>query len=654
MQQAYEAAQAALDARKAGEARRGFDALLQRMPPGARTRSAMIVKARLAAALVMDQAPEAAVPLLDEVIPFFDKPTPADREERAMALHDRARAAEIMGRFGAAASDLRAVQALQVYPADGPLDVGLRAMLVRVLLWTDPVEARRLANGLLAMRQGFDSKSMTQLAYLQSLRGRVDLVDGRPAEALGWFQKAGRAAGGTSTTRVSVADVRVRSDLAIAHHLAGNREEHQRAVAFSGAGMLVSEGFNIAATTPLPPCAPVTGLDPQDVAVIEFAIGDDGRVRGATPVYARRADGKRSLDDAGPESLFTQAVRRWAWNETDVGKLDGFWRQSVRVELRCLTDREGDAIIDSFDPQIEALRTAWGLEPFSWSSNLAQDLRRAREALKRDEATLGPTARQLLVPLSAISDNPTAPVEERMAARRRQIELLGRHGAPADLVMLDRARLATAEVRARDIQDRGARQAAYVAALAPLLAEEEAARPTSRTAHYLRLELAERAETRVATDRARAYLERIVATPEAELGKADPIRTAALLRLSNLSAATGDAAGAAQALAATGLTPEQCALVDVRPMPLNQRVTAETFPKEAARWGSSGFARLAYDLTPAGVPTNIRTVIAAPPFVFGPASEAAQARFRYKPVFRPENSLGCVNSTQMFRFKAGP
>lgn len=654
LQQDYEAAQAALDARRTGEARQRFEALLKRIPAGSKSRSAHIFRARLGAALVLDSQPEAALPHLEQAIAFFGGASAADTEERAMALHDRARAREAMGQFRAAAEDLRAVQALAVYPKDGPLDMGLRAMLARVLLWSEPALAGKLVDELLALPQGTDPLGKTQTAYLQALRGRAELVQGHPDAALGWFQKAGKSAGGTTTMRVSLSDVRVRADLALAHHLAGNTLAHQKAVAYSGAGSLVAAGFNLAAFTPLPDCAPATGLDPRDVAVIEFAIGDDGRVRGATPVYAKAADGRLNAADRGPASLFTDALRHWTWNETDVAKLDSFWRQSVRVELRCRTGRAGDPIMAGFDAEAEALAAAWQLPPLSLTPNFSLALAESRAMLARDEAALGQDAKALVVPLGLIAWNPAAPEAERVAAQKRRVALLARHQAPPDLLVREKARLALMEVDARDMRDRGADLAAREAALTPLLAEQEAARPDSRTTQWIRLELAELAEWRKTPDRARRHLDRIVATPEDRLGKADPIRTAALLRLSNIAAAARDTEAAASALAATGLTPEQCALVDVKPLPQNQSVSARTFPEEARRWGSQGYARLAFDITADGVPTNIRTIVAAPPFVFGPASEQALARFRYKPVFRPGNTLGCADSTQTFRFMTGP
>jgi hypothetical protein len=654
IQQDYEAAQAALDGGRAGEARQRFEALLKRMPPGSKSRSAHIVRARLGAALVFDSQPEAALPYLEEAIGFFGGAASADVQERAMALHDRARAREMMGQFRVAAEDLKIVRGMGAYPKGGPHDVELQAMLARVLLWSEPAMAEKLVDELLALPQGTDPLGKAQLAYAQALRGRAELVQGNANSALGWLQKAGRTAGGTTSKRVSLLDVQVRADLALAYHLGGNKQEQQKAVAFSGAGSLVAEGFNMATFTPLPDCAPVTGLDPKDVAVIEFEIGDDGRAKGARPVYAMAADGKLNAADQGPASLFTDAVRHWTWNEADVAKLNGFWRQSVRVELRCRTGRGGDPIIASFDAEADQLAADWGLVSINPSSNLSLALAEARAMLAREELARGPTARQLVVPLEIIAGSPAAPEDEKLAAQKRRVALLDQHQAPPDLLVRERARLALMDVDARDIRDAGADLAAREAALAPLLSEQDAARPESRTTQWLRLRLSAIVERRKAPDRARTYLDRIVATPEDKLGRADPIRTAALLRLSNIAAAARDTEAAASALAATGLTPEQCALVDVKPLPENISVPARTFPEEAQRWGSQGYARLAFDITAEGVPTNIRTIVAAPPFVFGPASEKALAQFRYKPVFRPGNTLGCSDSTQNFRFMTGP
>jgi hypothetical protein len=185
-----------------------------------------------------------------------------------------------------------------------------------------------------------------------------------------------------------------------------------------------------------------------------------------------------------------------------------------------------------------------------------------------------------------------------------------------------------------------------------LLAEQEAAgRGATRIALYIRLMSAEILGELKAAAAEQKMLDPIVAAPETLLPANDPIRIAALLRVSNLAAAARDTATAAAALAATGLSPEQCALVDVRPQAINKSITERAFPELAIGWHTGGFARVGYDITADGATTNVRTITASPPFIFGPGTEKAISNFRYQPVLRPGNSIGCSGSEFLQRFR---
>jgi outer membrane biosynthesis protein TonB len=58
-----------------------------------------------------------------------------------------------------------------------------------------------------------------------------------------------------------------------------------------------------------------------------------------------------------------------------------------------------------------------------------------------------------------------------------------------------------------------------------------------------------------------------------------------------------------------------------------------------------------FDITVEGKPKDVRTVIASPPFIFDTETERAITRFRYAPVFRPGNSVGCSGYTQSVRLQ---
>lgn len=124
----------------------------------------------------------------------------------------------------------------------------------------------------------------------------------------------------------------------------------------------------------------------------------------------------------------------------------------------------------------------------------------------------------------------------------------------------------------------------------------------------------------------------------------DPIRTSALLRISNMAAA-------ASALAATGPTSEQCSLIDIRPEGINDSIGSSAFSAEARRWANNGLVKVGFDITAEGRTTTIRTIVASPPFIYGAATEKAISQFRYRPVFRPGNTLACIGTVVPVRFR---
>lgn len=650
IQQDYETAQKALDARDITGARAKFEALLKRMKPGSQSRAVGVVKARLGSALAWDGEQEAAIPLLTDALAIFDTGAPADAGERLDALIERGRAYESLGQFAKAAADYRAALELRKPEPGSGEDILLRTGMARSMIWSDAAGARRELDALIALpaaKWGSDKRS---LALLHTLRGRVELNDGKPDDAMPFFRKAMALAGGGGTVKVDATDVRVRADAAIAAYLLKQYQLQQQYVAYSGGGSLAMQGLSSAQSLNLPPCGPATGLDPEDVAVVEFAIDDGGRVRAVSPIYVRRADGKRPDGlGAGPETQFVQAARSWYWQQDGLAKVNPFWRQTLRVEVRCSNARpNSDLVWDSMQAGYREAITRLQLRPMpSTSLSDAAGLSGEKAELAAREAADGPQSPQLLMPLGRLSVNDAATAAERIGWTERAIDLLQKAGADPLAVSWMRYRL----VRARSEEARNSGKALQEG-LAQLVAQEAAARPDARMTQFLRLELAEALQESRSPREAEAQLNAIIGLSEEQLGRVDPIRTAALLRLSNIAAARKDLDAAAAALAATGLSPEQCALVDVKPMRTNSQVSAGIFPPEAFRWGSGGMTTVEYDIGTDGRPQNPRTVMAAPPFVFGPATEKGALQLRYQPVFRPGNDLGCNGMKQNFRFLA--
>ena len=651
IQQDFDAAEALLDAGKVADARNAFTALLARFSPTSQGKAVSLVRARLGSALIATGEADQAEPILVAAVSGLKGTSQPDIEERGVALYDLGRARESIGSLDAAAESYRAAVASGAFPAGGASDIGARAALARSVIWSNPAQARQLLDGLLALPPETFGKSQDQRALLQTLRGRVELNANNPTEAKRWFAMAARTAGGATTTSVSLADVRIRGDLALANFKLGNMAEVQRFAALSGAGQLINEGLALASQTPLPACAPLTGLATDAVAVIEFGIAENGRTVGVTPIFADGgADGGTTNGDR-PEILFVQAVRDWFWAPDKLAKLDPFWRQAVRVELRCFTNRpDSDPVLRSFQAEGAAWYDRLGVRDLpGLPDNDASALSLLRAELSRRETADRDQPQQLLPALVALASNAAAPVAERRAAIVRWTALTRQFDPPFDV---------RTDFRLTEINWLSDPIPSLVEILrfkrkqqTALLNEIEASgQGESRPAMLVRLRLGETlAEMKNRTD-AKELFAHIVASPEAIVPAGDAIRISALLRISNMAAAASDMATAADALAATGLTPEQCSLVDIRPEGINNKISSSAISTEARRWGNGGFVKAGFDITADGHTTNIRTIVAAPPFIFSAATEKAISQHRYRPVFRPGNTLGCTGTVVPVRF----
>jgi hypothetical protein len=121
----------------------------------------------------------------------------------------------------------------------------------------------------------------------------------------------------------------------------------------------------------------------------------------------------------------------------------------------------------------------------------------------------------------------------------------------------------------------------------------------------------------------------------------DPLRIGALLQLAALKAEQHDLTGAQQLYQQTGLDDQQCALVDASPVRVRGQAGEQDYPEEARIWGMSGWARTEFDIKADGTTEHLRTVLAYPAFVFGPAIEGVARRMRYTQTYRPQGGLGC-------------
>jgi hypothetical protein len=137
---------------------------------------------------------------------------------------------------------------------------------------------------------------------------------------------------------------------------------------------------------------------------------------------------------------------------------------------------------------------------------------------------------------------------------------------------------------------------------------------------------------------------------DAGLGRNDPIRTGALIRLASLELVAGNQEGARSAFAESGLDAQQCALLDSGPRMQRLKYSASDFPMNALQWGFEGWVKAEFDVSADGRPTNPRAVVAYPAFVFNKSAIEMVSRSRYDESFRPDGGLGCGGLSHNIRY----
>jgi hypothetical protein len=230
-----------------------------------------------------------------------------------------------------------------------------------------------------------------------------------------------------------------------------------------------------------------------------------------------------------------------------------------------------------------------------------------------------------------------APSDEREKSAARAIEIARAEHAP-DGVLLG-LELAQASLSQRE-EDGGV----AAPALARLTARAEAdGDPT--TATVFRLMMAEREDDPA---KAQTYLRAVI--DDRRLAAKDPLRIGAMVRLAAAQAQMNRLDLARATYAETGLSAEQCALVDAQPDMKASGMSSTIYPTAAVLWRTTGWSSAEFDITAAGETVNRRTVVAYPPFVFGPAVIKGLEKARYTQSYRPEGSLGCGGAGMRVRF----
>lgn len=465
-----------------------------------------------------------------------------------------------------------------------------------------------------------------KLAQLLTLRGRILLNQGRNQEAYADLKEALKLSGGLGLT-VSLADIVMRGDLAVAARLTGDDMAARKYLAYAGAGRTGESPFSRAINMAVPVCGAETGLRREDFAVVDFAIGPDGRVISARTVYTRGS--------ADVASRFAEAVSNWIWDSENLKNIPPFFLHATRVEVRC-TDA-GQQVPGLMAP-IEARFGNWALAQL--------DIRAVA-----DRTGLVTRLRAMDLPDDAVK-------RAAYLGVRATVEPMA---YPAQAAMLEQA-LAAAQIGVLPIEARNyltiahhlaaakskdrnkGENSAYFRDLLTVLKRPEIADDAIATA-TIRVLAASPYDKRSQLDDTTDLLEQVAS--DTRLEDLHPLRQAANLRLADRAAQQKDYAKAQSYFHATGLTEEQCSLLGMTPA---MRSAPISFPNEAYQYGFEGWVSMEFDIEADGRTSGVRPIIAYPPFVFAKAATEGLARARFESSFRPSGNQACSAQNRTIKF----
>ena len=533
-QKAYNAAQAAFDAGNWQAAADGYAPLLADDRHPARTDG--IIRARYAASLFqLDRAEEAEAQAQRAAAEF---PAGGPDEERASAFLTlgRVRAATLAL---AAASDAYEHAGAAVAPGSA-LWLQARLGLVRAALTVDPSRADAAASDIIANTAVFGAMAKNQQGQITAYRALAKLNGGDAKGALTIMRQALADVGGIGCDRVNLIQAIVRGDAALVMLRAGREDEARTALAHAGSGYMPSSDWLGDQTNELPVCD--DDVRPEDVAVVEFDVGDDGRVTSAFPIFASRT--------GRVGATFAAKVLGWRFAAEQMAKVKPFWRSAVRLELRCVTRPASLTLGRAFDDAAIRWFEARGLTHSGSRADLTSVA--AGASASRDVATLADVLRRSRDRLGR---------GDRRVLPQELFDALKAAGAPADV----RAAFAYRDVRYGTtlIGSASSRGLAF-----SRLADTFSAMPDgAAAAAWFDVEAALAMETSGNFTDARTRLDRALATSIEAVPANDPIRVVATLHRALVDRRLGDAAAADARLRTAGLDAEQCSLFDVRPLP---------------------------------------------------------------------------------------
>jgi tetratricopeptide (TPR) repeat protein len=629
VQQQFETASDALAAGRWQEAATRFEALEPRLAVNPRSLAIVRVrKGEALAALGREEESLAALKLGVPALPAGDAALTEDRYEGLVTLGELAERSLDYG------------EALKEYQAAEPLGNGIlgKARAIRGLIQTgmfyDAPGALARADAAVAAAAALAPRDKHQEAIFRMLRGRVLLNMARPQEAQLELQRAVDLLGGL-TERVDASDLASRSDLAIAALLSGDEEKARKYMAWTGAGQF-NDRFPLGLGMQPPPCG--ADLAPGDVAVVEFSIRDDGTIGHATPIYSSRQ---------GPNALaFAEAVSAWSWKPDELTHIGRLFRALTRVELRCSTRSQHPSVREILRGDLDRWLEAKGIAALDQAGRSdAARLKPLQAELARRETATGASSLSVLPVLADLATNPIVSWDDRRSYLGRGLAIARAGNAPPPVLVW----FAIGVAESGRIRKKSERDRPFEAIRALLADAAIGGDPRATTA--IRLTMAEWLYySRDGAPEAAAILAQIPSTPG--LDPHDSLRAAALARLASMQLVIGNPEAARATYAASGLSSNQCALLDASP---RMKVSGAakggaSFPKEALKWGFEGWVDVEYDVGATGTPANVRSVIAYPPFVFEKSANQVLGDTVFERTFRPDGGLGCGGMNTPVRF----
>ncbi len=529
-------------------------------------------------------------------------------------------------RFDFTASAAEYEKALALSQGDGRIRPLM--MLSQILAFDGDGRAVRYAREARDLALADPSVRKRERAAVQTQYARALLNDGQLKEAYAELKDSLSKQGGLDSS-VNLSDLATRSDLAIAASLNKDHEAARKYLAYTGAGRFRDTPFSSAAEMQAPPCGSTSGLKPDDFAIVEFSISDDGYVRVAMPVYTT---GGRQAAIA-----FARAASGWSWDPEVVKGIPPLFRLATRVEMRCTMTADRPSPVAPLGEAYGvwlARQGATGTEWSGLSDARALPLQRAAEEKSKDGAN--PTLE--IQALVGIGGNSVASASDQQWALGKALSRAETMKAPVDA----QTYIAIRAARARSENSREERQA-----LRSLLARPEvAASPLS--ASTLRLLIAAPANRLRSPEDAGVLLAAV--SNEPGLPEGHPLKVAALLQQADLYAANNDLQNAQQMFEKTGLTSEQCAFLGLKPAVKSAGVSSSDFPTDAQRYGFSGWVKTEFNVATDGRTLEPRVLFAYPPIVFNSAGEQITKGMRFTRTYRPEAGVACAAQQQAITF----